>query len=93
VLAGLRHTRVSLPRTDLAGLRKWLATTDVSVSITAEALFALAEESTEKTPLYFDKARIVAFFKRWNELGRPVSSEGWAEFADLVESLCVDEPK
>jgi hypothetical protein len=57
VLEALHHSRRSLPKTNLAGLRKWIATTDVGVLIGGDVVLALWEESMEEWPLHFDKPR------------------------------------
>ena len=93
VLKGLRNPRRSLPQTDIAGLRKWLRTTDACVTITADAVFALAEEMIGNRKLYFAKALILAQFEEWKKRGGPLTdTELWVDFVDLVYSLFVPEP-
>jgi hypothetical protein len=68
VLEALRHARRSLPKTNLAGLRKWIATTDAGVLIGGEVVLALWEEFLGERPLYFDKPRILKVFVTLKEL-------------------------
>jgi hypothetical protein len=91
VLDGLKCPRTTLPKTDAAGMREWIAATDVTVLLSGEAIFNLVEEAWKDQPdvrFYLDKWRILAFFREWKDVGRPLSAQDLqGAFIDLVMSL------